>query len=416
MNNFNKKIIIVIILAAFAGGVIGSVISISWAKSNVFQSLYDDIISTHQTAATQNSADSAYQSPSSYEQAVINAVQTSSPSVVSIIISKDVPIVEQCPYNPFSDLPQGLQQLFGSGTQFYQPCQKGTQKQEVGGGSGFIISNDGMILTNKHVVSDNAASYTVLTNDGKKYDAKVIAQDPVLDLAIVKINAKNLPVLPLGNSNDVKLGQTTIAIGNALGEFRNTVSVGVVSGLSRTITASGSNGASETIEGVMQTDAAINEGNSGGPLLNLNGQVIGVNVAMVSGAQNIGFAIPINQVKRAIDSVKKTGTIVVPYLGVRYLSITSDLASQNKLPVNSGAWVHGGSDGPAVISGSPADKAGIKDGDIITQINGQAIDQNNSLSAVIQNYNVGDAVDLKILRNGKTMDIKITLEQRPANP
>ncbi len=222
--------------------------------------------------------------------------------MVAITISKNVPIIEQCPYNPFSDLPPEFQQFFGQNLQFYQPCQKGTKLQEVGGGSGFIISADGLILTNKHVVQDTAAEYTVFTNDGKKYSAKVLARDPNIDIAVIKISASNLPTIKLGDSDSIQVGQTAIAIGNALGEFRNTVNVGVVSGLSRNITASGGGGLTETIYNVIQTDASINPGNSGGPLLNLRGEVMGINTAIAQNAQSIGFAIPINQVKEIISN------------------------------------------------------------------------------------------------------------------
>ncbi|KKU14510.1 MAG: peptidase S1 and S6 chymotrypsin/Hap [Candidatus Jorgensenbacteria bacterium GW2011_GWA2_45_9] len=208
---------------------------------------------------------SLYKPALDYEEAVIRAVDVSSKSVVSIVISKDLPVIENCPVNPFGDLPREFQDFFGGGFDFFGQCQTGTKKQEVGGGSGFIVSEDGLIVTNRHVVSDKNAEYTVLTNDGKKYDAKVLAQDSINDLAIIKITATGLSAAKLGDSDSIKLGQTAIAIGNALGEFRNTVSVGVISGLARNITASGGNGFLETIQGVIQTDAAINQGNSGGP-------------------------------------------------------------------------------------------------------------------------------------------------------
>lgn len=241
-----------------------------------------------------------YLPQTSQEQAIIKAVKAYSPSVVSIVISKDVPILEQY-YNDF----------FG-----IQIRQNGTQKQQIGGGSGFIISPEGMILTNKHVVQDKTAEYTVLTNDGKKFPAKVVALDPVQDLAILKIDQEKIinqdggltirtfPTVKLGDSDNLQIGQTVIAIGNALGEFQNTVSVGVISGLGRTITAQGG-GTVETLEDVIQTDAAINKGNSGGPLLNLRGAVIGINAAMSVEGENIGFAIPINKAKKDIESVSK---------------------------------------------------------------------------------------------------------------
>jgi len=336
-----------------------------------------------------------------YEQAVVAAVEKAAPAIVSIIISKDLPVIEQCPYNPFSDLPPEFQQFFGEQFQFYQPCQKVTQRQEIGGGSGFMISQEGLIATNKHVVYDTSASYTVLTNDGKKYEAKILARHPVLDLAVLKVEppAGGFTAVTLGDSDSVKLGQTAIAIGNALGEFRNTVSVGVVSGLARTITAQGG-GLIETIEGVIQTDAAINQGNSGGPLLNLKGEVIGINTAMVSGAQNIGFAIPINQVKKAIESVKVSGKITIPFLGVRYLK------------TENGALVRGSADGPAVIPDSPAAKAGLQAEDIIIEFNAEKIDAEHSLAYLIQKYNVGDKISLKILRQGKEMILQATLEEK----
>ncbi len=241
--------------------------------------------------------------PTEYESQIIKAVKTTSPAVVAITISKNVPIIEQCPYNPFSNLPPEFQQFFGQDLQFYQPCQKGTKLQEVGGGSGFIISSDGLILTNKHVVQDTAAEYTVFTNDGKKYSAKVLTRDSNIDIAVMKISASQLPTIKLGDSDSIQVGQSVIAIGNALGEFRNTVNVGVISGLSRDITASGGNGLIEKIHNVIQTDASINPGNSGGPLLNLRGEVIGVNTAIAQNAQSIGFAIPVNQVKKIVSDI-----------------------------------------------------------------------------------------------------------------
>lgn len=348
-----------------------------------------------------------------YEQAVISAVKKVSPSVVSITISKNVPIIEECPYNPFSDLPPDIQRFFGNQFfEFYTPCPKGEKLKEVGWGTGFIISEDGLILTNKHVVLDVGASYTVLTNDGKKYNAKILARDPIQDLAILKIEGKNFKPVDLGNSDELELGQSVIAIGNALGEFRNTVSVGVVSGLARTVTAGGG-GFEETIHDVIQTDAAINPGNSGGPLINLRGEVIGINTAMASGAENIGFAIPINKAKRAINSIKSKGKIEAPFLGVRYLIINSEIAKERKLPVDYGALIEGDGKNPAVVPNSPASRAGIQKGDIILEINGQKINENNTLAAIISRYSPGDWVNLKILREGREINISLQIGQYP---
>ncbi|TSC82645.1 MAG: hypothetical protein G01um101420_168 [Parcubacteria group bacterium Gr01-1014_20] len=350
-----------------------------------------------------------------YEQAVVGAVKKASPAVVSITISKLVPILENCRLNPFGDLPPEFRQFFGGDDffEFSQPCDNGRKElKEVGGGSGFVVSQNGLILTNKHVVSDKTASYTVIMNDGKKYDAKVLARDPSQDLAIVKVEATGLPVVDLGDSDTIQLGQSAIAIGNALGEFGNTVSVGVISGLGRNVTASGGD-LVESISGVIQTDAAINPGNSGGPLLNLKGQVIGINTAIVSGAQNIGFAIPINRAKRDINSVKASGEIRVPYIGVRYIVVTPDVAKKQKLPVDYGVLVRGSDAGPAVQPDSPAAKTGILAEDIILAVNNKKIDAENSLSDLISKFNVGEVVTLKINRGGKEISLTVTLGNRP---
>lgn len=421
----NKKFLVIIIAAALIGGFFGSLYAAVPAQANLFQNFYEQylkplipqasIFSQLPTQEQNKSLAPPYNPTVDYEQAVVKSVEQASPAVISIVISKNLPVVEQCPYNPFSDLPPEFQQFFGDQNyQFYQSCQRGTKLQEIGGGSGFVITADGLVVTNKHVAFDPKASYTVLTNDGKKYDAKILAIDPYRDLAILKISANGLPIVALGDSDTLKLGQTAIAIGNALGEFRNTVSVGVISGLSRSITASGGD-MTETIEGLIQTDAAINEGNSGGPLLNLKGEVIGINVAMVSGAQNIGFTIPINQVRQAIESVKKTGRIITPYLGVRYVIINSDLAKTEKLSVEQGALVRVDGNNSAVMLNSPAEKAGIQAGDIIMEINGEKITQDNPLNSLIQKYNVGDTITLKILRGNKEMELKVILEERPKN-
>ena len=330
----------------------------------------------------------------SQEEKIIEAVKKYSPAVVSIIITKDVSFYEEYFYNPFGE---------GSPFEFQIPgYRERTEKQEVGGGSGFIVSSDGMILTNKHVVSDENAEYTVFTNDGRKFPAKVLALDPVQDLAVIKVEQeenKPFPIVKLGNSSNLQIGQTVIAIGNALGEFKNTVSVGVISGLGRTITASGG-GMVETIEDVIQTDAAINQGNSGGPLLNLKGEVIGINTATVVGAENIGFAIPVNQAKRDIEQVKASGKIVYPFLGVRYILVNDQVKEKYKLSVDYGALIAPGSNGEAAIfPDSPADKAGLEEDDIILEFNDEKITTENSLAKIIYKYNPGDKVKLKVLRN-----------------
>lgn len=346
-----------------------------------------------------------------YEAQVISAIKTASPAVVSIVIAKNVPVIEQYYTNPFGDDPF-FKQFFGD-IQIPQFRQKGFKKQEVGGGTGFIVSESGLILTNKHVVSDTGAEYTALTNDGKKYPAKVLARDQITDLAILKIEGANLAPIKLGDSDSIEVGQTAIAIGNALGEFRNTVSVGVVSGLSRSVTASGG-GAVETIYDVIQTDASINPGNSGGPLLNLAGKVIGINTAMVSGAQSIGFAIPINQAKRIINDVLSFGTIKTPYLGIRYITITSAAKEEKKLPFDYGVLVAKGENNePAVIADSPAAKADLREGDIILEVSGRRIDSDHPLISRINLYSVGDKINLKIWRSGQIIMLQVTLAEKP---
>ncbi len=416
---FKRRLVIFIILVL----VLGSVASYRVVQAGFF----DDVVNFFRGASTSSVGTSTegvvntepkaevplYKPVLDYEEAVVRAVDIASPSVVSIVVSKDLPIIENCPYDPFGDLPSEFRDFFGGGFQFSQPCERRVQKQEVGGGSGFIVSSDGLILTNKHVVSDIKAEYTVLTNDGKKYGAQVLARDPVQDLAIIKIDATGLTSARLGDSDSLKLGQTAIAIGNSLGEFRNTVSVGVISGLARTITAGNLGARAETIQGVVQTDAAINPGNSGGPLLNLKGEVVGINTAIVSGAQNIGFAIPINQAKKDINSVKQTGFIKTPYFGVRYLLVNSEVQEKQKLPVDYGALVRGTDDGPGVIPGGPAAKAGIMAEDIVLEVGGVRVDIEHPLVFLIQKYNVGDSVLVKVRRGGQTLTFSVKLEERP---
>ncbi|RJQ31444.1 PDZ domain-containing protein [Candidatus Parcubacteria bacterium] len=340
-----------------------------------------------------------------YNSAITDVVAFASPSVVSISVTKEIPQIQQSPFNdPL------FRQFFGDEFQIYDNSGQGTQKQEIGGGSGFVVSADGLIVTNKHVVIDENAEYSVLTNDGNSYSAKILARDPVNDLAILKIDKNNLPALELGDSSNIKLGENVIAIGNALGEFRNTVSTGVISGLSRSITAGGQ-GFSEQLSGVIQTDAAINPGNSGGPLLNLEGQVIGVNTAVVSGASNIGFAIPINDVKKSVESVIRYGRIVRPYLGVRYILINKQLAEDNNLPYDYGALITRGEQVTelAVIPGSPADKAGLEENDIILEVDGKKIDAENDLAKILFNHSVEEVIKLKVYHKGEEKTVEVRL-------
>jgi serine protease Do len=346
------------------------------------------------------------------DSAVISAVEKASPAVVSIIITKDVPKIDSFFSNPFLNDP--FFNPFGFSAPEQDDGQKPqTEKQEIGGGTGFIVDENGYIVTNKHVVQDPQAEYTVINNEGKKMNAQVLARDPFNDIAILKVDEKNLPVVALGDSDRLKIGQTVIAIGNSLGEFRNTVSKGIISGLKRNVSAGDGMGQSETLEEVIQTDAAINPGNSGGPLLNVEGQVVAINVAMAQGAENIGFAIPVNQIKKNLQSVKDNGKIVRPYLGIRYLIINDQIQAENNLPQNYGALVVRGNQRTdlAVIPGSPADKAGIVENDIILEIDGKKVDQENDLSKMIRNKNIGDEVTLKVWSKGTEKTVKLKLEE-----
>ncbi|HET8574553.1 MAG TPA: trypsin-like peptidase domain-containing protein [Candidatus Paceibacterota bacterium] len=386
--------LLVVVILLIAGGVVYAY------RSAIFSHFASEYIQKNSEQMTGNGISGG--AVLSQQTRVVNVVAKSVPSVVSVIVSKEVPVYERnFQANPFG--------FFDSPTL----QQKGTQTQEVGGGSGFIVSSDGLIVTNRHVVSDENASYTVITNDGKTYNAKVVARDPFIDLAMLKIDGSNFTPLDFGDSSKLQLGQTVIAIGNALGEFQNTVSVGVVSGLSRSIVASGDSG-SEALSQVIQTDAALNPGNSGGPLFDLSGKVIGINVAIAQGTQNIAFSIPSNFVKSIVESVEKTGKIVQPYLGVRYVPVTPDLVKANSLSVDHGALILPGQNNElAVIPGSPADKAGLKENDIILSVDGEDVTQSNPLGVLIREQAVGTTVTLDVLHAGKHETVKVTLEKAP---
>lgn len=407
-----------IFVGALSGGITALVIGIIFVNfspqaqesGSFLKDLYTSVIAPEESKIENEQPGQNY---AGQEELVIKAVKKATPAVVSVIITKDMPILEQYyeeGSDPFGDFFNGSSPFSFKIPQYRQ---KGTEKKEVGGGSGFIVSKDGYIVTNKHVVSDENAEYTIFMDDNtKKYPAKVVAIDPVNDVAILKIEAKDLPYLQFADSDNLNVGQTAIAIGNPLLEFNNSVSVGVVSGLSRSITAGNGSGMSEQLEGVIQTDAAINPGNSGGPLLNLKGKVIGVNVAVAS-AENIGFALPANLVKNAVDSVKEHGKIVRPYLGIRYTQINEQIKEANKLTVDYGALVLRGEkpEELAVMPGSPADKAGLVENDIILEVDGKKLDKDTSLSRYVARKNVGDAIKLKVLSKGKEKTVEVKLEE-----
>jgi len=319
------------------------------------------------------------------ESVVIDVVQEVSDSVVTV--SVELPERRVLEFSPFGG---------------FETRVEGGSPQDIG--SGFIVSEDGLIITNKHVVSQEGASYKVITSDNQEYEVVEINRDPANDLAVLKIDANNLKPVELGTSENLKVGQFVIAIGTALGEFRSTVTTGVISGLGRGITAgSAYEGFVERLDDVIQTDAAINPGNSGGPLLNSLGQVIGVNVAVAQGAENIGFTIPIEIVKKALDQFKETGNFASkPFLGVSYNMLSREAALLNEVP--QGAYI------AEVVEGSAADRAGIQAGDIITQFGEDKVsDLGDGLGEAIEKYSPGDNVNVTVWREGEVLDLTVTL-------
>ncbi|MDP3995800.1 MAG: trypsin-like peptidase domain-containing protein [bacterium] len=343
------------------------------------------------------------QDPKSHRSPVVDIAKKTCPAVITIVVSKDLPKVEG-----FFLLPYGNQELV------MPDLKDEKEKTKIGGGSGFIISPDGYIFTCSHVVSDPAAEYTVIIDPVKKYKAQVLAQDPLIDVAILKISAKNLPYLECGDSDKTDLGETVLAIGNPLGEFEDTLSAGIISGLSRSITARNSLPSKTTsLRGLIQTDAAINPGNSGGPLVDMEGKAIGINTAVAMGAQNIGFAIPINYAKRVLEEVKKHGRLKRPFLGLRYVILNKEISRSNKLPVDYGALIVRERLGePAIIKNSPVEKAGLKEYDIVLEMNGEKITEANALTDVMQRCKIGDEILLKVLREGKEIKAGVKLKEK----
>lgn len=369
-------------------------------------------ISLPNQAINTNSDDAIPSGTSAEESRLIDLVEKASPAVVSIVITQDISDIER-----FNQENSFFDDLFDGGLGTPRQNQDGSESLQIGGGSGFFISSDGYLVTNKHVVNIEDAEYTVLMDDGERHKAQIVAKDSTFDVAILKVSGNNFPYLTFADSDTVKLGQTAIAIGNALAEFRNSISSGIVSGLSRSVVASDGVGGFEQLDEVIQTDAAINPGNSGGPLLDIRGNVIGVNVAVQDRAENIGFALPSNMVKSIADSVRIHGKIIKPYLGVRYTQINNSVRQENNLSVNYGILVSSGASlqEPAVVPDSPADKAGIKENDIILEIDGTRIDQNVSFISIIRQKQVDQTITLKILRDNNTQEVKVTLEQAPNN-
>lgn len=341
----------------------------------------------------------------SEESTIIDVVKKVSPSVVTIAIPPTRATSSSLDPFSFFDIP------------YSSPVQKDVSDEPLNIGSGFIISSDGLIVTNKHVVSDSTVKYTVITNNAKKYDVVKVYRDPLNDIAIIKISPtqnKDNKLLPvkLGDSSRLQVGQLTVAIGTPLGQFNNTVTSGIISGLGRGITAGSIfEGLVEQLDNVIQTDAAINPGNSGGPLLNSSGEVIGVNTAVSQSGQNIGFALPINSIKDSVKNFNETGQFNRAFLGIAYKIIGRDLAIANNLP--EGAYIQ------TVVTASAAEKAGLRVGDIVTKINGEKVAvKTNEISTVVTKKKSGDKVTLTIYREddrgkGSSFDVVVTLGTAP---
>ncbi len=341
---------------------------------------------------------------------IIRTIKKVMPSVVSIVIAKKLEELER-------DIPHELLNMAEPGVD-----PKALLKEQadihgmvrIGGGSGFIVHANGIILTNKHVVADAEAAYTVFLNNEKKYMAAVIARDPIEDIAILKIDADHLPTIRLGDSSKLELGEEIIAIGNALGIFKNTVSRGIVSGLSRSIRAAPDPKAPvQELRGLIQTDAAINPGNSGGPLVNLQGEAIGINAAIVFGAQNLSFALPINAAKRDLQDLKEYGRIRKPLLGLRYILVDENLSAKMHLESDHGALVLGQDPHSiAVVPNSPAHRAGIRERDLIISCNGEQLTNEKTIQDFLENMEVGQTMHLDMLRNGKNIRADVILAER----
>lgn len=378
-----KPSVVLIVLAVFLIGMLGGYIG---SRLNTQR-----LTSLDSTSAQQKIV-------SSQSELIATIAKDVSPSVVSINVESKTQA-------------STLEQLFNGGS------PSGSTSQSAG--TGIILSSDGVVITNKHVIPANTTSVSITTSDGKTYDdVKVLARDPrsSVDIAFLKINGvKDLRPAKIGDSSKMQVGDAVVAIGYALGEFQNTVTSGIISGLGRPITAGDSVSSTETLTNLFQTDAAINPGNSGGPLVNMNGEVIGINTAVAGDAENIGFSIPVNDVKNQIASILDKGKLEVPYMGVRYVVLNDAIKQQFDLSQGTGAWLKATNAAQAVINGSPADKAGLKEGDIITKVNGEVVDDDNQLSTRLSKYKVGDTVEITYVRDGKEQTAKVTLEVAPSN-
>lgn len=427
-----KKVVPMMVLLGFVSGLAGGIASQYFQVSRLLNS--GDGTATQQIVQQKSYVE---------ESQAIDAIKAAGKSVVSIVASKDLKVYDNQPSSFFSTNDPFFNQFFGDYSNSPQHTPQSDQQdgqtgsgdgnayqvqhQKIGGGSGFIISDDGLVLTNRHVVSEADVQYTIVTNDGSEYDGEVVSIDPFSDIAVLQMvtkgeigkkkeertKLKDLPVSQFGDSSALQVGQKVLAIGYALGEYENTVTEGIISAKGRQITAGGVSGGSETLSGLLQTDAAINPGNSGGPLVNLAGQVVGINVAIDATGSNIGFAIQINDVKPVLESIKKNGRIVRATLGVRHIILSKEKAKQLKIDVDHGALLVGDeANGEfAVIPGSAADKAGLRMKDVILSVDGKDITNAYTLQDAIMGKQPGGGASLKVWRSGKVIDVKVVLTE-----
>jgi serine protease Do len=382
------------------------------SKKSIFTRI--EILQEEITALKNTPPSTKIISPSTSSQDIVSVVKKVQPSVVSIIASKELTRYRQ--RNPFFFSDPFFDNFFGFPQQFEEPQiqQNETEKVKVGGGSGFIYSQNGYIIANKHVIQDDSAEYTVVLHDGTEFLAEVIAKDPFNDIAIIKIDPKETILVPvsLGDSSKIEVGEKVVAIGNALAEFQNTVTTGIVSAIGRKIVA-GNQFNQEEIQNLIQTDAAINPGNSGGPLVNIRGEVIGMNTAIADGANGIGFALPINDIRFIAKNVETHGKYIRPYIGIKYIMLNEKIAEEYELTQKEGAYIIGSEKERAVLKGSPADLAGILEEDIIIKIDGQEINKDYDVIRAIAEKIAGEEILITVLRNNTEKEIPLTLGEYP---
>ena len=391
-------VVFMILISAVVGGLIAVYIN-----PNAYSFLGEPAFQRNIQDQNNEQVAQPYLPQTTTEERITQIGEESIASVVAIVATKDLPTFEQCFISPFP------------GFSIPDQCPTGTtESRRTGSGSGFVVA-DNIILTNKHVVADRDAKYSIITSENKTLDAEVVTRDPIEDLALLRVENLNLPSVQLGDSDNITIGQIVIAVGNALGQFENSFSLGIISGLKRTIIASDGFGSrNDTLQEIIQTDAAINPGNSGGPLFNLSGDVIGVNVAYAAQANSIAFAVPINRIKSTLQQVMETGTVQYPFLGISYISISPQVKEEYDLPLDNGAFIiNQDPRNPAILQDSSAQKIGLQNRDIITHINNTPINENNPLSSVLRTYAVEDQIQIRVHRQGETLTFTAILQARP---